>query len=195
MGRPKLLAEIRGKPLVRWSVEGVLSRVDETIVVTGPDDTDIRQALVDLPVRFAVNPTPAEGQGTSIAAGVAALRPGTEAALVVLGDQPWLPADVVSRLLETFRTAGKSIVAPVYRGIQGTPVLFAAAVFDEIRALTGDAGARQVVQRDPARVVRLDVDADMPVDVDTPEDLTRLGGRVDREPGTEPGEGGGGRVR
>ena len=65
-------------------------------------------------------------------------------------------------------------MAPVYRGTQGTPVLFAADVFDELRALDGDAGARTVVQARPERVARVAVDAPMPPDVDTPEDYARL---------------------
>ncbi|MBI2206284.1 MAG: nucleotidyltransferase family protein [Candidatus Rokubacteria bacterium] len=174
MGRRKLLEPIAGKPLVRWSVEGVPGLVDEIVVVTGPDNTAVRDALDGLPVRFAVNPRPEDGQGTSIAAGIGALTAGTEAALVVLADQPWLPADVIPALIAAFRRGGAPIVAPVYRGVQGNPVLFAAPVFGELTGLSGDAGARQVVQRDPARVACVELDIDMPADVDTPDDLERL---------------------
>jgi molybdenum cofactor cytidylyltransferase len=62
----------------------------------------------------------------------------------------------------------------VYRGIQGTPVLFAGEVFGELAGLAGDAGARAVVQARPERVARVDIDAPMPLDVDTPEDYARL---------------------
>jgi molybdenum cofactor cytidylyltransferase len=174
MGRRKLLLEIAGKPLVRWAVEGVRGHVDEVVVVTGPDDTAVRDALAGLPVRFATNPRPADGQGTSIAAGIAALPRDTDAALVVLGDQPWLPPEVVAAVLARFRPGDAAIVAPVYRGGQGNPVLFAAPVFAELRALSGDTGARQVIAREPARVARVELDVDMPADVDTAEDLERL---------------------
>jgi molybdenum cofactor cytidylyltransferase len=66
------------------------------------------------------------------------------------------------------------VVAPVYRGVQGTPVLFSAEVFGELAALDGDAGARSVVQAQPQRVARVAIDAPMPIDVDTPEDYARL---------------------
>src|SRR5204863_8095258 len=75
MGRQKLLLQLQGKPVVRWSVEHVVKHVEDVVIVTGPDDTAIRQALEDLTVRFVVNPRPQDGQGTSIAAGVAALKP------------------------------------------------------------------------------------------------------------------------
>src|SRR5262249_51445832 len=75
MGRQKLLLQLQGKPVVRWSVEHVAGHAEDVVVVTGPDDTALRQALDGLAVRFAVNPRPQDGQGTSIAAGVAALKP------------------------------------------------------------------------------------------------------------------------
>jgi molybdenum cofactor cytidylyltransferase len=174
MGERKLLLVVDGKPILRWAIEGVMADVDDTIVVVGPDDRAIRDMLGNAAVRFVENPHPEEGQGTSIAAGIAALSKEADAALVVLGDQPWLPAGVVSALLDTFRRTRKAIIAPVYRGTQGTPVLFASSVFAELRALGGDAGAKRVVDADPARVARVLVDVTMPADVDTPEDLARL---------------------
>jgi molybdenum cofactor cytidylyltransferase len=174
MGRQKLLLELRGKPVVRWSVEAILPHVGDAVVVTGQDDDAVRAALSGLGVRFAVNARPQDGQGTSIAAGVLALKPWTAAVLVALGDQPRLPEGLIARLLAERERSGKAIVAPVYRGTQGTPVLFAAEVFNELRALSGDAGARAVVQARPERVARVAIDAPMPPDVDTPEDFARL---------------------
>jgi molybdenum cofactor cytidylyltransferase len=174
MGRQKLLLQLQGKPVVRWAVERVAPHAGEVVVVTGQDDVAIREALAGLAVRFAVNPTPQAGQGSSIAVGVAALPPWTRAALIALGDQPRLPDAVVPALLAAFARSGRPIVAPVYRGTQGTPVLFASEVFAELRALTGDAGARAVVNARPERVERVSFDLAMPPDVDTPEDFTRL---------------------
>ena len=174
MGRQKLLLQLSGKPVVRWSVEHVAGHVEDVVIVTGPDDAALRQALEGLAVRFAVNPRPQDGQGTSIAAGIAALKPWTTAALIALGDQPRMPAAIVPALLDAFRRSGKPIVAPVYRGVQGTPVLFSSEVFAELRALKGDAGARAVVKEDPERVETVTFDLAMPPDVDTPEDYAKL---------------------
>jgi molybdenum cofactor cytidylyltransferase len=174
MGRPKLLLPIAGQTVIRRSVEPLLDQVDVVVVVTPPDATEIREALAGLDVRFAVNARPEDGQGTSIAAGIAALDAATRAALVVLGDQPAVPPAVVPALLAAFARTGKAIVAPVYRGFQGTPVLFAAEVFPELRALTGDRGARAVVAARPERVERVEFDMPEPADVDTPEDYARL---------------------
>src|SRR3972149_4160035 len=143
MGRAKLLLDWGGRPVIRRAVEQVKAgRVDEVLVVLGHEAPTIREALKGLPVRFVENPEPEAGQASSIACGVSALGPGVGAALIALGDQPALPPEVIPRLLQTFHETGKAIVAPLYRGVQGNPVLFAAAVFPELRALTGDRGAR-----------------------------------------------------
>jgi molybdenum cofactor cytidylyltransferase len=174
MGKTKLLLPLDGKALVRWAVEGLRPYVDGVIVVTPPDDAALRIALDGLDVTFATNERPEEGQGTSIAAGARALPADAEAVVIALGDQPRLPTGLLATLRETFERAGKPIVAPVYQGTQGTPVIFAASLFDELRALEGDAGARALVRRDPSRVAVVTIDAPMPPDVDTPEDYARL---------------------
>ena len=77
MGRQKLLLDLRGKAVVRWSVEAILPHVDDVVVVTGHEAAGVEAALAGLPVRFAENPRPEDGQGSSIAVGVGALRPAT----------------------------------------------------------------------------------------------------------------------
>ncbi|HMH49077.1 MAG TPA: nucleotidyltransferase family protein [Candidatus Acidoferrum sp.] len=174
MGGGKLLLVLGGKPIVRWSVEALRPHVDDLVVVTGGGEDAIRAALGGLGVRFVSNPHPEAGQGTSIASGASELGRETEAVIIALGDQPRVPPDVVPALLATWRRTGQAIVAPVYRGVHGTPVLFAADVFPELAALTGDAGARGVVAARPDRVARVTFDHPMPADVDTPEDFARL---------------------
>jgi len=179
MGRAKLLLDWGGRPVIRRAVEQVKAgRVDEVLVVLGHEAPTIREALKGLPVRFVENPEPEAGQASSIACGVSALGPGVGAALIALGDQPALPPEVIPRLLQAFKDTGNPIVAPLYRGVQGNPVLFAAAVFPELRALTGDRGARSVVEKDPARVALVSFDLAMPADLDTFEDYERLRPRV-----------------
>src|SRR5262249_3637200 len=108
------------------------------------------------------------------AVGVAALKPWTRAAMIALGDQPRIPDAVVRSLLEAFQRSGKAIVAPVYRGTQGTPVVFSSEIFAELRALGGDAGARAAVAAHPDRVERVAIDLAMPPDVEPPEDSAKL---------------------
>jgi molybdenum cofactor cytidylyltransferase len=172
MGRQKLTLPMPdGRPLVRVAVEQVLGAgLDDTVVVLGGDAEAVGAAVAGLPVRTVVNARYAEGQSTSIRAGLDALSPGTTAALVALGDQPLPDPGVITRLIAALRTTGRPIVVPLYRDGRGNPVLFAAELFGELRAVAGDRGGRGVVARDPGRVAEVSVDAPMPADIDTPAD-------------------------
>ncbi|HET7584419.1 MAG TPA: nucleotidyltransferase family protein [Gemmatimonadaceae bacterium] len=176
-GSQKLLAPLGGETVVHRTVRTVLdASVDDVVVVIGHEGDAVQRALADLPVRTVPNARWEEGMSASIAAGVSALHPDVAAAFVVLGDQPAIQPAVLALMLERRRAAGGgvTIVAPVYRGVQGNPVLFGADVFAELLALTGDRGARAVLERDPARVAAVAIDQEMPGDVDVPADLTRL---------------------
>jgi len=182
MGRPKLLLNLGGAPVVRRTVERVLAAtLDEVLVVVPPDAPGIAAALEGLRVRFAVNPDPDAGQATSVVAGIRALAPGTDAALIALGDQPTVPAEVIPALVRAMADSGRLVAAPVYAGERGNPVLFASALFPELCALAGDRGARGVIERDRARVALVPFPFAMPPDLDTPEDYARL------EPGPSSG--------
>ncbi len=172
-GSQKLLASVGGVPLVRRSVERLLeASLDEIVVVLGSDASAVGAALAGLRVRTVTNAAYATGMSSSLRAGVDALRPATDAAVVTLGDQPGVGAEIVDRLIERYRIDRSPIVAPVYRGgIRGNPVLFDCSLFGELRAVAGDEGGRSVVARDPGRVVLVEIDAEMPRDVDVPGDL------------------------
>ena len=118
---------VDGRPLVRIAVEQVLAAgVDETVVVLGGEAESVAAALIPLPVRTVVNPRYAEGQSTSLRAGLDALGPETEAAVIALGDQPLPDPGVIRRLVTAFRTTGRPIAVPVYQDGRGNPVLVAA---------------------------------------------------------------------
>jgi molybdenum cofactor cytidylyltransferase len=179
MGRRKLLLDLGGQPVIRRAVEGVAgSGVDELVVVVPPDHADIAAALSGIRYRLAVNPAPETGQAGSVVAGIAALGPAVRAALVALGDQPTVPRAVLLGLLSAYRATARTIVAPRYREGRGNPVLFDASVFPELLRLTGDAGARGIIEADPARVALVSFDLPMPPDIDTPEDYETLRGRL-----------------
>ena len=176
MGRQKLLLPMAGgQPLIRLAVERLLAAgLDDVVVVLGRDAEAVGAALAGLPVRTAVNPRYAEGQSTSLRVGIEALAPSTEAAVIALADQPLPDPALVARLVAAFRASGRPIAVPRYADGRGNPVLFAAALFEELRAVTGDRGGRAVVAADPSRVTEVPVDAPMPLDVDTWADYRRV---------------------
>lgn len=175
MGQAKLLMPVGGRAIVRYVVESVLAGgVDSVWVVTGPDVERIEAALAGLEVQIAVNPAPEEGQAGSLRAGIAALPTSVEAVLIALGDQPSLAPAIIPALLAARRTSPKLIVAPRYRDGQGNPVLFKREIFPELLRLTGDQGARPILQKEPARVEWVELDLPMPPDVDTLDDYEKI---------------------
>jgi molybdenum cofactor cytidylyltransferase len=173
-GAPKLLQVLNGKPVVRWSADSLVGVADEIVVVAAPDNDALRQALDGVTARIVVNARAAEGMATSLACGIAALGDDVEGALVALGDEPLLPRRCHEQVLKRFRDGGARIVAATYKGVRGHPVMFDKSVFKELRDLTGDRGARSVVDRDPGRLALVEMDEAHPVDVDTPADLARI---------------------
>lgn len=178
-GGGKLTAPLGDEPVVRHAARSLLGApMDCVVVVTGADAERVRAALAAVDVVFVHNPRFAEGIGTSVACGIAALAPETAAAVIALGDQPFVAASVLRALVDAWQATGASIVAPRYAGLRGNPVLFDRRVFPELLALAGDVGARIVIERDPARVSLVEAEGEMPTDVDTPADLERLAGRA-----------------
>lgn len=174
-GGQKLLVPYRGEPLIRRVVGNALaSEADRVLVVLGHEGSAVEEALAGLAVDTVRNPEHREGMGASIRAGIGALREGCDGVVVILGDQPEVDAGLIDRVLGADPEGSAAVVAPVYREGQGNPVLFRSSVFPELLELRGDEGARSVVERDPARVRRVEVDRSMPRDVDTAADLRRL---------------------
>lgn len=183
MGSNKLVAELDGEPIVRRTVRAVLaSRARPVIVVTGHEADAVRSALAGLDVIFVHNPDFADGMSTSLRAGVAAAG-AVDGALICLGDMPRLEAAHFETVLDAYRAGSpEDIVVPTFDRKRGNPVLWPRAYFAEIAALSGDVGARALLDRhaENVRLVAID-DSAILVDVDTPAALAELrrAGRAD----------------
>jgi molybdenum cofactor cytidylyltransferase len=176
MGRPKQLLDWDGRPLVRVAAETALAaRLSPVLAVVGSAQAEVVAALAGLPLQIVPNPDYAAGQSTSLRAGISALPSDAEAVVVLLGDQPFVTAAIVERLVAEWRASASPIVAPVYAGQRGNPVLFARPVFRELLAIRGDQGARAVLAANPARIHPVHFDDARPLaDIDTPDDYERL---------------------
>src|SRR4051794_3373594 len=173
-GTNKLVAEIGGKPLVRIAAEQALaSRAEPVIVVTGHQRERIEKALAGLPVRFVHNPDFADGLGTSLKAGIAAVPAEADGVVVCLGDMPQGDAALIDRLIAAFNPEqGALAVMPTFNGRRGNPVLWSRRFFPELMAIEGDVGARHLITQYGEAVVEVPVTGTAAhVDVDTPEAL------------------------
>lgn len=172
----KLLHPIDGTPMIRRTVERVLDAgLGDVVVVTGHNADDIERALRGLQVRCVRNATPWAGMGISLATGANALKSETEAVFVVLGDMPELKPGTLTTMLGALDPeGGHDIVVPVHEGKRGHPVLFAARYFTQLCALSGDTGARAILNAHPERVHAQPVDdPGTLLDIDAPEDLKK----------------------
>lgn len=174
---PKQLLPWGGsRTLVGHVVDLALAAPDlsDVVVVTGYEDAAVAAAVEDRTVRFAANPHWAEGQSSSVRTGLAALGPGTAAAVFLLADQPHVSPAVIDALIGVHRQTLAPVVVPVYRGgRRGNPVLFDRTVFPELMALSGDVGGRVVIQRLGKAVHKLPVDDDQPMGIETWKDYRR----------------------
>lgn len=172
-GSTKQLRIVRGKPLAQHAIDAAARVVDQIVVVLG-HDADAVEASLTLPpnARVVRNARFALGQSTSIAAGLEGCGSEIHAAIVLLGDQPGIGERHVRTLVDAFRASDAEILRLRFRDGPG-PALLARRVWDEVRALTGDVGARAFFDAHPERVRWVDVDEDAPVDVDVPWDLRR----------------------
>jgi molybdenum cofactor cytidylyltransferase len=173
----KMIAEIGGKPLVRIAAEQALaSKALPVIVVTGHERDKVEAALKGLDVRFANNPDYAEGLGTSLRTGIAAVPPEADGAVILLGDMPQIDAKLIDRLVAAFDPEkGALVVVPTIEGRRGNPVIWARRFFPELMAVTGDVGARHIIANVAEAVAEVPVsDPAITVDVDTPDVLARI---------------------
>lgn len=171
-GGDKMLALVDGVPMIRLVATAYAELCGRVTVVIGGDDR-LRRALDGVAAAVVVNANAGEGIASSIRAGVA--RNADERALMIaLGDEPRVDRALVATVMRTWFTTLAPIVVPRYNGEPGHPVLFTAAVYPDLLALTGDRGARGLIEKHRANVVPVDVAGPRPVDIDTTNDLERL---------------------
>lgn len=171
MGENKLLIEIDGRPLVARVADAVLEvGLAPVVVVTGHEADRVRAALEGRPVTYAHNPDFAAGMAGSLKAGLAAVPANSLGVLVCLGDMPDVSSTHMARIAAAFPADGRAICVPTRHGRRGNPVLLGRPFFAEMKALTGDVGARGLMVKHPdmVRDVPMDDDAVL-TDLDTAE--------------------------
>ena len=177
MGQQKLLLNLNGKPILQWVLEAALSSELDEVVCVVRELEEIQQgiSLKHEKLGWAINERAAEGQSTSVIAGLKAINPQSEAALFLVGDQPLVKRDLINGLIDLFRKTAALIVAPTFQGQTRNPVLFRKDLFPEFLKLTGDRGGRRLIETYRDKIALLDWKDEAPfLDVDRWEDYERL---------------------
>ncbi|GAB2599055.1 nucleotidyltransferase family protein [Spirosoma areae] len=178
-GEPKQLLTQQGTTLIRHTTNLALSlKAGPVIVVVGANRERIQPELAALPVHVVVNPDWQEGLASSLRAGLSLLTDDlVEAFLILLTDQPHITADLLGQLIATRQQTGRGIVACRYgeSGHLGVPALFDRRYKTDFLALSGDVGARKLIQQHSTdcAAVLFPLAA---IDLDTPQDVKKWQG-------------------
>jgi len=169
-GGTKQLAERDGRPLVLHAVDALRGAgVGELLVVTGHEATAV-EAVLPPDVRVVRNPGYRDGQATSLAVALHEVADDSEAAVILLADQPDVTPEDVRALLEGFIRTHAAIVRLRYTDGPG-PALLSREIYAEAGHLHGDVGARVLIASHPEWVHEVPIDRPAPADVDVPDDL------------------------
>jgi molybdenum cofactor cytidylyltransferase len=173
-GSTKQLVRLAGRPMMHTAVARAVDIAGSGVtVVLGAQAAELAPLLRHSPASIAINRDWREGLASSIRTGVARLPPGCSAVLILLADQPAVTTEDLRRLTQAWQRQSDFMAAASYDGTVGVPAIFPRTCFSDLTALRGDSGARQLLQRNPDRIVRVAM-ASAAIDIDTPEDLLAL---------------------
>src|SRR5512132_2909627 len=165
-GQCKQLMRLGDKPLLQHVLDNLAqSKIDDVVVVLGARAEEIREQIQFGNARTILNPDYANGMSTSIQAGLRAID--SDAAFIVLADQPFVTAKTYDLLIDEYRRSRPSALVPTFNGFRGNPVLVDKSLFPEMMKLVGDTGARAMLH--DATKVAVD-DRGILIDIDTPAD-------------------------
>ena len=173
-GGDKLLAPLPDRDLpgllgVRAALH-LVEAIPDSIAVVRPQDAALSAALSSAGLRVVPCADAGNGMGATLACGVSATA-GAEGWVIALADMPWIAPATIRSIADAV-ASGADIAAPRHRGSRGHPVGFSRAHRDALALLTGDAGARSLIERNADCVTWIDVDDPGVLrDVDTPGDL------------------------
>jgi molybdenum cofactor cytidylyltransferase len=181
-GRPKALLELGGVPLVMRQLIALSGAgVDEVVVVLGHHADAVEAAIHQLPITIVRNPSPDDGQVSSVRIGLQSLSPRLDAAMVALADQPLINEQDITALIGAFKKRGDAaMVVPRVKSESGeyepgNPVIFDAALREQWLAGSADLACRKWRLANPERVRWLETDnRRYRIDIDTPADLERF---------------------
>ncbi len=149
MGQHKLLLPLAGKPVITWSVLAAsASQAREVLVILGRDAVAVQEALPPGRYRALINKRFERGQGTSLALAASSTSPEARGLLVLLADQPFMDTDSIDHVLLAAEREPDRIIMGSVNGQAGHPVYLPRRLFADLRALSGDVGAREIIARE-----------------------------------------------
>lgn len=180
-GRDKLLAEWRGRTLIEHVLAAALNAklagtVTEVVVVASTDAPRIKSLAIADSFRVVHPQDPEGGISASLRAGIAALAPGAEGAVILLGDQPMVRAEVIAEVVEAAAGSPQVLARAHYRGnadMLSHPVFIGRHHFGLVHQTAADLSFQAIAERHRLRWTEVWVEGHNP-DIDFQTDLERL---------------------
>jgi len=173
-GRTKQLEQYEGMSLAAGAVRKAESVCGErTVLVTGKDWKDVAATCEPLAGYFVINDNYEQGLASSIACGVRAVAESADAILLMLADLPLVTTEHLTNLVNAWSESPYSIIASAFDDTLGPPIVFPKADFDALIQLTGDRGARPIIDANKERVLAIECE-EAAFDIDRPEDLAGI---------------------
>uniref|UniRef100_UPI00404A1FC8 nucleotidyltransferase family protein n=1 Tax=Daejeonella sp. TaxID=2805397 RepID=UPI00404A1FC8 len=177
LGSPKQLLSYRDKTLLQHSIDTALeSQASLILVVLGSEKDTIEKELNQSQIFILENSSWESGMASSISCGINNLKiiaPESEAAILMVCDQPFVNATLLNDLINKHKESGQSIVASSYADTLGTPALFHKSLFSELSALEGESGAKSLIKKYNQQTGFVSFDQGS-IDIDTRENYKNL---------------------
>jgi molybdenum cofactor cytidylyltransferase len=175
MGETKQLMMYKNKTFLQHIIaEAKNANLEPVICVTGYQSHLIMKSITGMGVSIVYNEDWRGGMGTGIAAGIKQIMlSDVDSVILAVSDQPFVSADLFESMQQLKDQSGKGIVASSYAGTLGTPVLFGKNYFDQLKTLSGNEGAKNIVKFSMPDVCSVEFEKGS-VDIDTKEDYENL---------------------
>ncbi|MEP6903247.1 MAG: nucleotidyltransferase family protein, partial [Actinomycetota bacterium] len=171
------LLQFEGKSLLRRAAETALQSIYKPVVVVlGANFEKIRTEIEDLPVEIVFNKDWPSGLSSSIKTGIENLlkiAPNVAAVMITLADQPFVTANHINLFAEKFYQSDNLIIAAEYNKTRGVPALFASEAFADFNELSGDKGAKIIMETRREKLSTINL-PEAAFDIDTPQDFAKL---------------------
>ena len=156
-GENKLTKKIQGIPLIKHSVKNILSSsIDELIVVLGYQKEIVEKLIgKNEKIKIVFNKNFENGMASSIKTGLNHFSEKTEAFFICLGDMPLISHNIYNQLIKSKNN--KEIIVPTYKGQQGNPVLFDKSIKEKIMNISGDSGAKKILELNKDKILNLEI--------------------------------------
>ena len=177
LGKPKQLLQYRGKTLLGHAInEAINSNADAIVVILGKDADLFKKEIDEKKVRVAINSSWEEGMASSLRLGLDTLltdKPYIDAVIFMVCDQPHVLSSILNELIMTQQKTTKQIVTCNYGDSIGPPALFHKKYFKDLMKLSGDTGARKIIQQNMNDMTTI-LFPEGEIDIDTEEDYEEL---------------------